>query len=667
MPSLPNWHSMNSLDRLLTLLSHGIPLLPWLLLAPVLPLPGTVAVPAGIAGSLLTRTLGKAPSPAILTTASLFLSIAALSRVTHADPVTPLAVMLQLLLGIRLLGEKSGRTTLQIAALSILSLAVASVWELGIRYLLVSLVTLTLSGATIVLVTMRQEFPPEGAMPTVRLLRAALFIPAAALPVAFILFPILPRTQHPLWNILPAAGGSRSGTADRVEPGRSETVQDDPGVAFRAETDPLPPERLYWRVTVFNTFDGVTWRRDPEPPAEDPRGGGARTGQRILTPFTPSAPLPTLDPPLSVSLPRVRKSPDLVFLPSGIRKPLLRYEAASSERLEGRPVDIRRFVPFYTELPSIDRRFMEAAREISRDGAGSTVRLRRIEELFQRRSLRYGTTQLAGGSDPAAAFFFDGGVGNCEHFASSFAIIARASGIPARLVGGYLGGDFNPILSYYLVRGSHAHVWVEVWLEGEGWRRIDPTQYARPFREERKKREESLSTRIAALADSIDYWWSQDVLTYDLARQIQTLSSIGRTLSPARLDPWRLALPATILAPLVMIVVAWRRGAFRRQDRPRRLIRRLDRLMARRGHPPREPSEGVREYAERIGEPLLAEFATLYGEGVYREGSIDDRRYALLLELVKRMESGGPGEGPPPPEGKDPDHHDSGCGGDRRQ
>lgn len=658
---------MNSLDRLLTILCHLIPLLPWTLLAPALPLHGAVAVPAGVAGSLAARALGRFPSPRLLTAASLLSSAAALSRITLADPVTPLAVMLQLLLGIRLLGEKSGRTILQTAALSILSLAVASVWELGIRYLLVSLVTLTLSGAILVLVTARQEVPTGEAIPAARLLRAALLIPAAALPLAVLLFPLLPRTQHPLWNILPAAGGSRSGTADRVEPGRSDTVTDDPGVVFRAETAPLPPERLYWRVTVFNLFDGVVWRRDPGPPAEETRGEGKRIVQKIFLPVTPSAPLPLLDPPVGASLPRVRRSPDLVFVPTGVRTPLLRYEAVSSDRLEGKPVEEREFTLFYTGLPPVDPRFVEAARQLSRDGAAPAARLRRIEELFQRRSLRYGTTGLAGGSDPAAAFFFDGGVGNCEHFASSFAILARGAGIPARLVGGYLGGDFNPLLSYYLVRGSHAHVWVEVWLEGEGWRRIDPTLFARPFREERTRRRESLSTRISALADSVDYWWNQNVLTYDLARQVQTFSAVGRSLRPLRPDPRRLVVAGAVVTIALLAVAGWKRGLFRRKSRPERLLRRLERLMARRGHPPRRPSEGVRGYAERVGGALLAEFAALYGEGIYREGGIDDGRYARLLDLLERMESGGPGEGPPPAEGKDPDHHHGGGGGDRRQ
>ena len=65
--------------------------------------------------------------------------------------------------------------------------------------------------------------------------------------------------------------------------------------------------------------------------------------------------------------------------------------------------------------------------------------------------------------------------GFCEHFASSFAVFMRAAGYPARVVGGYQGGEVNPIGRRMTVRQSDAHAWSEVWLAGEGWVRVDPT------------------------------------------------------------------------------------------------------------------------------------------------------------------------------------------------
>ena len=59
--------------------------------------------------------------------------------------------------------------------------------------------------------------------------------------------------------------------------------------------------------------------------------------------------------------------------------------------------------------------------------------------------------------------------GFCEHYASAYAYLMRRAKIPARVVGGYLGGDVNPYGNFLTVRQSDAHSWVEVWLENKGW------------------------------------------------------------------------------------------------------------------------------------------------------------------------------------------------------
>jgi transglutaminase-like putative cysteine protease len=58
----------------------------------------------------------------------------------------------------------------------------------------------------------------------------------------------------------------------------------------------------------------------------------------------------------------------------------------------------------------------------------------------------------------------------------------RNAGIPARVVGGYQGGERNPVDGYLVVRQSDAHAWAEVWLEGRGWVRVDPTAAVSPAR-----------------------------------------------------------------------------------------------------------------------------------------------------------------------------------------
>lgn len=75
----------------------------------------------------------------------------------------------------------------------------------------------------------------------------------------------------------------------------------------------------------------------------------------------------------------------------------------------------------------------------------------------------------AGDSEPVARFLFDTRRGHCEYFASAMALLLRSAAIPARVVGGYVGGEWNELGGYLLVRRSRAHTWVEAWIPGKDW------------------------------------------------------------------------------------------------------------------------------------------------------------------------------------------------------
>ena len=86
------------------------------------------------------------------------------------------------------------------------------------------------------------------------------------------------------------------------------------------------------------------------------------------------------------------------------------------------------------------------------------------------------------GEDPVDDFLFGSKSGYCEHFTSAFAYLMRAAGIPARVVVGYLGGERNPYGNYLSVKQYHAHAWVEIFLDNQGWIRVDPTALVAPQR-----------------------------------------------------------------------------------------------------------------------------------------------------------------------------------------
>jgi hypothetical protein len=105
-----------------------------------------------------------------------------------------------------------------------------------------------------------------------------------------------------------------------------------------------------------------------------------------------------------------------------------------------------------------------------------------VLEMLNREAFYYTLEPPPLGSNPVDRFLFETRRGFCEHYASAFAVMMRSVGIPTRIVLGYQGGEINPLGGHMIVRQSDAHAWTEVWLEGLGWRRVDPTAAVAPER-----------------------------------------------------------------------------------------------------------------------------------------------------------------------------------------
>ncbi|MDX8401227.1 MAG: transglutaminase-like domain-containing protein, partial [Mariprofundaceae bacterium] len=177
--------------------------------------------------------------------------------------------------------------------------------------------------------------------------------------------------------------------------------------------------------------------------------------------------------------------------------------------------------------------------------------------------------------------------GHCELFATTLALAARELGVPARVVNGYYGGEWNEVGGFWLIRQQHAHSWAEVWLDG-AWHRYDPTPPTRW----------SLSgvrlPTLDALWESVRMSWYRYVLSFETGDRARLVRALARALADAARDPALLAalllLPAAIAARR-----AWRGGRIRRPGGRRRtdarLLAVLDRWLARRGvrRPPSQP------------------------------------------------------------------------------
>ena len=234
-------------------------------------------------------------------------------------------------------------------------------------------------------------------------------------------------------------------------------------------------------------------------------------------------------------------------------------------------------------------------------------------------------------------FFLRRRVGFCEHFSASFATLMRMSGVPSRIVVGYLGGEYSYHNGGYLiVKQSDVHAWTEVWLEKYGWYRVDPTTALAPDRmnidlgaflaggaEEAERQRRTLWgrswLRLRLWWDSVNYDWQNQVIDYNQESQRSLLERVG-----LRQGKLVLLIPSVALVLLGSLLVTWwLRRPVRHADPWRRTWQRLCQRLARAGVQPYVDSEGPLAFAERVANerPDLAaqmgRLAEMYVNGRY--------------------------------------------------
>ncbi|HLY79087.1 MAG TPA: transglutaminase-like domain-containing protein, partial [Caulobacteraceae bacterium] len=159
--------------------------------------------------------------------------------------------------------------------------------------------------------------------------------------------------------------------------------------------------------------------------------------------------------------------------------------------------------------------------------AGRGTAAERAERLESHLATGYAYSLDLGGraadADPIESFLFTYKSGQCEYFASAMVLMLRAQGIPAQLVTGFLGGEYNPFEGYLVLRDSNAHAWVEAWLgDREGWQVFDPTPPA--------GRPEASATGFWLLAhqawDFVQFRWDRYVLTYGFYDQLELFGEL---------------------------------------------------------------------------------------------------------------------------------------------
>ena len=448
---------------------------------------------------------------------------------------------------------------------------------------------------------------------------------AFAVPLAVLLFVLFPRMAGSFWSL----GGSnegQTGLSDTMSPGSISELGNSVDPVFRVWFDAAPPplQERYWRGPVLHDFDGYTWTRsnaDLFTPESLEWVGPAYHYQIRLEPDS-NPWWPALDTLRSDRAPGTHVTADRQLVAYRPAHDAVTYSAVSYTETRSHDVLSSLARRFDTKVPP-DRnpRSQALAQRLRAAAPDVPAYVNSVLALFRDGHFEYTLTPPLLDLNSVDDFVFNTRRGFCGHFASAFAMLMRAGGVPARVVTGYQGGEWNPIGGYLLIRRSDAHAWVEVWEDDRGWVRVDPTAVAAPERLRRSILDllpsaGSVPDRLIhqfswlqhghVVWDAVNAWWSTQVVAYNYASQLKLLDRLGFDDPDWQQLGWLLA--GTLI--IWLGVVSWQFSRARGGSGPDRLGRAYLRLCARLAHSGavRAPHQGPLAYAASL--PAASEPAT---------------------------------------------------------
>jgi transglutaminase-like putative cysteine protease len=460
------------------------------------------------------------------------------------------------------------------------------------------------------------------------LLRVSVAGAAVAFAVAGLLFFVIPRVGQATLPLRSHLTRMVTGFSERVDLGAFGEIETDKTVVMRVYLgddigDPVLLSNLRWRGIVFDRFDGRAWAVGQPERTLVRKGAGGRfhvarafgrglilkqdiyldpIGTDII--FAASRPLRldlsagalTVDDmgSLSVPTPSARLHYQVESELDGPPAPI-----GMSSRARGGVSDLDR--GRYLQLPPLSRAITGLARQVtagSRDPYDAALKL----NAFLSSRFHYTLAKPQTGLEPLEEFLLVRRSGNCEYFAAALAVMLRTLDIPARVVGGFQRGEWNPYGRYFMVRLSDAHAWVEAYFDELGWVALDPSPrasieaLARPF-------------PLALYLDAARMRWYRYVVNWSLQDQrlfASTFQRQARGVSLAFGWPTRWPDKVWLIAPAAAAaVLGWLLWGFGRAGQARRRVGRAPRfyeralrVLARRGLVP-EPAETARQFWAR--------------------------------------------------------------------
>jgi len=606
---------------------------------------GTGFLPAPLANIIMMGVF-------VLTIVSIF--------IFKSPPVQEVIHFLLALQAVKLAAPKKRRDWMQLYLLSFFSVVSAAALSVEMSFAFIFVMYLFTAPWVLVVFHLKEAMEKAGKDPEAQshligwpLFRLVGKISGCLFVFMLIFFIALPRFGTGLWGDSWSGGLGITGFSDRLSLGDVAEIKKISAVAMRVKisgVDLSKKKNHYWRGISLDRFDGRKWDRSETKLTRISRAGGSymvgkweynqapRLRQEIILEPTGSQALFAMGRPVMISgrLRQLYQDPmgnlrSSYPFPFQVSYSVLSY---ANGKDNGNPVGGN-----FLQLPDIDPRIADLSRRITAGIDGPMRKARTLENYLQN-NYAYSLTNLSmGNTDPLARFLFDVRAGDCEYFSSALTIMLRNIGIPARVVNGYIGGEWNPYGEYFVIRQSNAHSWVEVYLRNRGWVTFDPTP---PYL---RSPQRTLFTAMSHFLDFLRMRWFRYVVNFGFSDQYRIFSALRQTSTwfnpgqrKATMDQLRRWLTVKsgwkklggfFLASLVLgWWIWWMRKKFtlnlttshlshEASERYRRLLNFL-RKKGFRKKPGDTPDE-FRQTVEREESGLITEFTSLYQEARFSE------------------------------------------------
>jgi transglutaminase-like putative cysteine protease len=536
---------------------------------------------------------------------------------------------------------------MQIYLISVLILAGSTLISFDITFLIYLFLYIVILNTSIIFLTYHSQ-DKEAELPEkvfIKIFLKTSLIPILAIPLTAFFFIILPRTDFPLFGFLNKEAKAKTGFSENVRLGEVSEIQENNAVIFRVKTKKLNDSLLYWRGISLNFFNGKVWMSIKRKRLKNHLSlKGTLISQTVyLEPYGDRY-LFGLDIPYKIEYKSGFVKPstyeDFTFALTSPVVSRTKYKVLSvlTDVIPETNIDKK----VYLQLPkNLSTRIKSLAKAFKADSDEEIAS--KILNFLKYGEYRYSLKDLPLSENPLEDFLFKYKQGNCEYFASSMAILLRLNGIPSRLVAGYKGGIYNEVGGYYLIRESDAHVWVEAFIKGKGWVRYDPT----PFSAYSVKTKKVLS-KLEYIFETINYYYINFVLSYDLKKQIALFKSFSRI---TRIPEIKNFANKKIIISLIILLSLISFAAFlcakyflniKNLRAEERLLKRFLKILEKKGYK-REENEGLEEFILKIeNEKLKTEalkFVKTFEEIYYKDKPFTKEKINELKTYLKKIKN----------------------------